>query len=80
MVDNEFSFGLSSQWAPGFAAALIVLVCASLYSFFRDEKPYSGLPLYGKHDGEFLNTKAKERFRDSAKTILKHAMKEVRNL
>lgn len=76
MAYDEFIFSLSSQWVPGFAAALIVLVYASLYSFFRDEKPYSGLPLYGKRNGEFLNTKAKERFRDSAKTILKHAMKE----
>lgn len=77
MVHYETYLRMPSLWTSGGLIAFLVLVCASIHTFYKEEKPYSGFPLYGKRHGEIFNTKAKKRFQASASTILKDASAKV---
>lgn len=65
------------KWENSYIFGLVIFIAALVYYFLHDEKPYAGFPVYGKREGEFFHTKAKERFKDHGNAIMKQGLEEA---
>lgn len=64
----------------GVAVALLTIFASHYFRDFADGFPYSKIPLVGKSRWELSNQKAKTRFVNGARELIKQGFSQVRTL